>query len=882
MRKATSRLNIAPSIHISLFSLMLSLPTCKIHRTLVFVMLLASLLVVSMVITISYRHVDAQPNPEPSSIQEASIQSLTNQDRLLTKIHMAEASWEIAVNPETNMVYVNSGSTVSVINGTANEVVENITLTGVVDDIAVNPETNMVYVALTSSPIHLVHVIDGKTNDIVRNIPIEFSPTDIAVNPETNMVYLTDLYGSKMSIIDGHTNNVYNVTVNNAPTDIAVNPETNMVYVLTELRPEITVINGSNNRAVTNITIASTPSDVDVNSQTNTVYVTNDVGNRISVINGSTNHEIKTIIGNFTGDGRARLAVDNSTNLVYVAPPGNIVTVIDGTTNNVLSNFMLESRETEDLAINPKTHMIYATSKVNNIISVINGKKEIMFANNDISINQQDSVPGIKVGRNPIDIAVNPETNMIYVIYSTSDIVSVIDGNTNTIMDTITVGTPPTGIDVNAFTNTIYVTNPDFDSVIAIDGATNTVTHNITVSDTPQDLAINPKNNRIYTFNYADPFSIGRNVSISTIDGIRHVEIANLMISGATRWALDTSTDKIYVSTSFENITEIKLIQDFYNSSRYFFQVGSKISGLIGGTQAVVNPITNMLYVDDLDERVLEIDPYRKTVAHNYTVPSDVADIAVNPITNVLYATNLFYNFLSVINLKGNVVENITVGVDPYALAINPETNIIYVTNLGSDTISVINGHTNKVTAGVTFNINPSNAGFIECNGQAISDNYTTIYDTATPLECEAKANSGFQFSSWSGDLTSSISDENAKTRFTVSKYGALSANFINPVQITIPWELLAAIILSPIVGWLVPFFANRARENKRSKNLAEFMMKKIDDELGKPKQNMVEYLQRREELRDEIRDMHANGKISERSYEKLNNMVSEYEDKPM
>jgi uncharacterized membrane-anchored protein YhcB (DUF1043 family) len=121
-----------------------------------------------------------------------------------------------------------------------------------------------------------------------------------------------------------------------------------------------------------------------------------------------------------------------------------------------------------------------------------------------------------------------------------------------------------------------------------------------------------------------------------------------------------------------------------------------------------------------------------------------------------------------------------------------------------------------------------------------------------------------------------------AKTAFAVSKYGALSANFINPVQITIPWELLAGIILSPIVGWLIPFIADRRGENKRSKSLAEFMMKNIDDQLSKPNEDIVEYQKRADELRDKIQNMYTEGKISESSYEKLNNKVSQYQDKPI
>jgi len=376
--------------------------------------------------------------------------------------------------------------------------------------------------------------------------------------------------------------------------------------------------------------------------------------------------------------------------------------------------------------------------------------------------------------------------------------------------------------------------------------------------------------------------------------------------------SIDTNTNTLYLGKDSSVIEIDGLFPNLrreLGQKKLFFDVNNKeISGLSGFvTDIAVNPNSNLLYVvNHFGKRVSEIDPYSTSVLNNFTLPGIATDIAVNPETNMVYVTNRFSDTLSVINLTENtVVANVSLALNPSALAINPETNMIYVADTDSSTVSVINGRTNKVTAGVNFNVNPPNAGFIQCNGQKISRNYT-IFDTGTAIECEAIPSSGFQFSSWFGDLVSSTSDnttrtssftpfdslfgswfnstnnnDNAKTTFTVSKHGALSANFINPVQITIPWELLAGIILSPIVGWSIPFIADRERENKRRKNLAEFMMKNIDDELSKPHQNIAEYQKHADELRKKIQDIYTEGKINESSYKRLNNKVSEYEQKP-
>jgi YVTN family beta-propeller protein len=78
------------------------------------------------------------------------------------------------------------------------------------------------------------------------------------------------------------------------------------------------------------------------------------------------------------------------------------------------------------------------------------------------------SIADISVGNTPVAVAVNPNTNMIYVTNADDNTVSVIDGKTNNIVDTIKVGNNPVAVAVNPNTNILYVTNADDNSLSAI------------------------------------------------------------------------------------------------------------------------------------------------------------------------------------------------------------------------------------------------------------------------------------------------------------------------------------------------------------------------------------------------------------------------------
>lgn len=147
----------------------------------------------------------------------------------------------------------------------------------------------------------------------------------------------------------------------------------------------------------------------------------------------------------------------------------------------------------------------------------------------------------IKMGGHPTLVAVNPNTNWVYVIIPDSNTTSVIDGETNVIIKNITISGGLGGISVNPNINTIYVSNYESNTVSIIDGTTNTVVRNLTIGGGPTGIDVNPKTDLMYvasfdsnTISVIDSSMIGRSYYKSysksrdnTTNDTRHYPVCN-------------------------------------------------------------------------------------------------------------------------------------------------------------------------------------------------------------------------------------------------------------------------------------------------------------------------------------------------------------------
>jgi YVTN family beta-propeller protein len=191
------------------------------------------------------------------------------------------------------------------------------------------------------------------------------------------------------------------------------------------------------------------------------------------------------------GSGPYGVAVNPSTNTVYVAnTSNNSVSVINGSTNTVTSTVAVGSLPVA-VAVNPSTNTVYVANSSDNSVSVINGSTKAVTAT-------------VSVGKFPVAVAVNPSTNFVYVANAGGNSVSVINGVTNTVTSTVPVGSQPYGVAVNPSTNTVDVSNGSGNSVSVINGVTNTVTSTIPVGSNPKGVAVNPSTNTTYVTNFSD------------------------------------------------------------------------------------------------------------------------------------------------------------------------------------------------------------------------------------------------------------------------------------------------------------------------------------------------------------------------------------------
>ena len=127
-----------------------------------------------------------------------------------------------------------------------------------------------------------------------------------------------------------------------------------------------------------------------------------------------------------------------------------------------------------DIAVNEDTNTIYVMNGLDDTVSVINGTSNTKIGDD------------IQVGNGSTDIVVNEDTNTVYVVKGLDDTVSVINGTSNTkIGDDIQVGDAPSDIGVNERTNTIYVANGYDSSISVIDGVSNTVLSKIIFNTIP-------------------------------------------------------------------------------------------------------------------------------------------------------------------------------------------------------------------------------------------------------------------------------------------------------------------------------------------------------------------------------------------------------------
>jgi YVTN family beta-propeller protein len=279
---------------------------------------------------------------------------------------------DVAVNADANRIYVTvSGqdAALSVVDGSTDQVVDEVAFGYPPWAVALNPLTGRLYVSFAGGHGHedFIEVIDEATKQTVDTVSVGSWPMDMAVNTATDRAYVLNHADATVMVIEGATNQVVaTVEVAFLPRRVAVDQTTNRVYVRSQ--DALSVIDGATNQVVDSIALDKSGGGLDLNSETGRIYVTNTFDNSVSVIDSASKAVVATVP---VGTEPDMLAVNPTTNHIIVTNEGSDdVTIIDGTTNSVVATLSVGDGP-RGVAVNPVTNRAYVANRGDGSVSVI-------------------------------------------------------------------------------------------------------------------------------------------------------------------------------------------------------------------------------------------------------------------------------------------------------------------------------------------------------------------------------------------------------------------------------------------------------------------------------------------------------------------------------
>jgi len=247
-------------------------------------------------------------------------------------------------------------------------------------------------------------------------------------------------------------------------------------------------------------------------------YVISENDNFISIIDLSNN--MPTNVINNVGNP-VDLATTPDGKFVYVAAEGSVL-VVQTSDMKVVDNIDIDvGEENVSIAISPDGNFVYVTN-----FDMMNMEYVVTI----IQTSDNTVVDTVEVQNQPTDIAVTPDSKFVYVVngggaidpqQSPNSTVSVIQTSDHTVIDTINVGRDSVEIAIDPNGDFAYVTNVLSNDISKIQISNNMVVDNIKGFTKPLVVEVSPDNELLYVVEEASTavnvYKILDNMVIDTV-----------------------------------------------------------------------------------------------------------------------------------------------------------------------------------------------------------------------------------------------------------------------------------------------------------------------------------------------------------------------------
>lgn len=294
-----------------------------------------------------------------------------------------------------------------------------------------------------------------------------------------------------------------------------------------------------------------------------------------------------------------------------------------------------------DFAFNTVNDNVYVSQASAGTMSVIDGQTNTVIKS--ISVPTNSYLYGL---------AYNPTNQYLYAANDTGPVgsVAVIDPSSGTLVKSIAVGDSPVQVLYNPFNGYMYVTDTNSQRVDVIDPSTNNVIKSIPVGIHPIGMAYNSNNHNVYVANSHQSSS-----SVSVIDSSTNTVIKTIQIPGSPwRITFNSNSGNLYVTL-----------------------IAAKNVAVIDGSTNAVKKIITM--------------PVLPPYPGSSFPQTSVGSIAYNPLNNFIYVSHMNSEYVTGIDASTDTVtKTIKVGHYPFTVGYHPNNHNMYVANHVSNTVSVI------------------------------------------------------------------------------------------------------------------------------------------------------------------------------------------------
>lgn len=321
---------------------------------------------------------------------------------------------------------------------------------------------------------------------------------------------------------------------------------------------------------------------------------------------------------------------------VVSSSDSNDVSVIDSSTQEVVSHFSLESALSHYPVASPDGNSAY----------VVNSKPWGTSSLSFIDTATHTIVGNVALQQVAMNPAVTPSGAYVYVPNNGSNTVSIIDVATKSVVTTVEVGTAPGSIAITPDGAFAYVVNYVSNTVSVINTDSRELVATIGVGSNPNSAVASADSQYVYVSNN------GTN-TVSVIETASQSVVATISVeAGPSALALHPTEDILYVE---------------YNSG------DAGIAAINTSTREMVGKVSGLPYLSGM------------TITPN----GDYAYVSIEaPSKQPVFAINL--NSME-------IAKEIPLEVQPCNPVVSPDGQLVYVSNSGSHTVSVIDIETSAV-----------------------------------------------------------------------------------------------------------------------------------------------------------------------------------------